>query len=76
MTLNDFKEMKTLDEVANQLSPLVTECTRYKHFGGCYLGAFRGKPIFKISQNGSKIIIHVLCWDDKDCFHKETTVLS
>ena len=63
----------TLDEVATQLSPLVTKCSRY---GDYYIGEYSGKPIFKISTNGSKIIIHVLCWDDKDRFHKETVVLS
>lgn len=69
--------MMTLDEVATQLSPLVTKCTQFKYYNDyCYIGEFRGKPIFKISQNGSKICIHVLCWDDKDCFHKETVVLS
>jgi hypothetical protein len=67
----------TLDDVATQLSPLVTKCTQFKYYNDyCYIGEFRGKPIFKISQNDTKIIIHVLCWDDKDRFHKETTVLS
>ena len=74
MTLNDFKECTmTLDNVAEQLSPLVTECKRYSDY---YYGTFTCKPIFKISQNGSKVLIHVLCWDDSNCFHKETTVPS
>ena len=65
-----------LDDVAEQLSPFVTECTRYTDY---YFGSFGGKPVFKISPSPyskSKVLIHVLCWDDKDRFHKETFVLT